>query len=1108
MSCTIRADPEIFPLSEAKRLEAENGVDSDSPKKKEPPTIEQFIDGPLKIVEPFEQYQQKEQFLKQEQQEEQEQQDQEEQEQEPPQEEQVTPSKKEDIPTDSDVSCPTLERRKAKKSVSFNPNEEKEIRKFTTGEPIVDQKNPFRNGHVNSGREKKTPPPVPTKRSTLSVRKTVTQQLREREREREKEKEREQLKNEANARGNKVSKVHNQIDDYITKEEVLKQSKYVKTYIKNPDAYFVFDPTVLARLKFEELKELKEIPNGKPKRKQAAPTRDSKNQSKSRNQAKATEAGKPNPNTNTNPNSKPPGIAFKKCSKPNYPELANLKIRTGTEPDPNGQAFLNSAEVTKNARKFDERVKKLQISSDDDLDEIDGPLTKSESSDELAPSSQLQSPAQSAMSGDGDSILPSPGTFTNTISSEEFQSYLDRKGLALMPKRELTTPTATPTATPTGTPTATPTLTPSPQLLRTREERRQQVAESLAALRKSNTKKLSVLQRLSNSLFPPRRKTMPQPATNAPRSLYGDGEKEEIRRKPDVPAEMRRILLERQNQQQNQNHSPNHNPNQNHSPNPNPNPGQAESPSRDSREFPLQRSAPERQSLIPRRVSPEEQPGRFARSASMQRSQIRSLGQRRSLAAEQLHPVPLSTSTPIRRGANEWEQLRAIKEVTDRQLYHKVLQQQQNQHQHQLQRQSEENIYEHLQPHQLLLQPGQQPFIRGASQRNTFSGISGRHRQVMILDGTPILPIQQMQQQPPRCQSQLDNMVSGGNSNPGQNEGLRRGYESESEAPVVMRRRETSSRRIGGLLTREEILEKVKEFCRKSISRTPVPAPVQMQMQMQPIYERQATPPKADISPVSYACVDDHSARPQVPLRVQSLPVAKGRFPAGMAGVAGVAGSPIYAHVNKRGSLLSNDSEQYLSSQHLGHVQDSPVLLDQYVLVETEKGVQAAQLVDYHPGGIYVPQPQVRMHHPHPQRGYVLQDGRATPLILGRSGQQDSQIYWTPQHQQLLQQQHLQQQLLQQHQHQQQQLQQRSMTMTMPTISSRGGHPVAQPRLNVQGGRVQAGGEGKQYFTLVPAPRNLTLRRQPQARNVNVNASDWELSSEAGEVQRIMEKHL
>lgn len=71
---------------------------------------------------------------------------------------------------------------KAKKSVTFNPNDEK-IRKFTTGEPIVDQKNPFKNGHVG-GKDKKTPPPVPTKRSTLSVRKTVTQQLRERERER------------------------------------------------------------------------------------------------------------------------------------------------------------------------------------------------------------------------------------------------------------------------------------------------------------------------------------------------------------------------------------------------------------------------------------------------------------------------------------------------------------------------------------------------------------------------------------------------------------------------------------------------------------------------------------------------------------------------------------------------------------------------------------------------------------------------------------------------------------------------------------------------------------------------------------------------------------
>ncbi|KAH8286988.1 hypothetical protein KR054_000397 [Drosophila jambulina] len=1070
MSETIPAGDAICPVSEAKRQEAES-----------------YIDAPLKIIEPFETLEDNnDQKQEQEQEQKQDKDKQQEAEEREEQEKQEKPEKPEEQhPAET----------KAKKSVSFNPNDEK-IRKFTTGEPIVDQKNPFRNGQVANGREKKTPPPVPAKRSTLSVRKTVTQQLREREREREREKEREQQKNEANARRTKVTKNSTTpADEYVTTEEVLKQSKYVKTYIKNPDAYFVYDPTVLARIKFEELQE---IAGKLPKRKQAAKDpRSGTKQPRVHNQ-------NTNPNPNPNPSTR---LSFKKCSKPNYPELANLKIRTGiSEPDTEGGLFLNPDEVTKNARKFDERVKKLQISSDDDLDEIDGPLTKSESSDELAHSPVK--PVKSAMSGapvesgeESPSSPPPPvGTFTNTISSDEFQAYLDRKGLALMPRRDLSTPTLS--ATSRATPTSTSTTSPP---LRTAEERRQQVAESLAALRKSNTKKLSVLQRLSQSLFPARRKTMPKPPATMPRSLYADPPpaKEEIRRKaPEAttPAEMRRVLLE---SRQPQSQVPNGRPVQV------PVPRRIGDLQNRNPTVTLQRSAPERQSLIPRRISPEAPPAsRFGRSSSMDRSQIRMLGQRRSLAAEQQQQqqqlqqlqqqqqhlqqqqkqqqqqhLPMATSTPVR-GQNEWEQLRAIKEVTDRQLYHKVLQQQQQPQPHPVQKlqRPREEIYEHLQPVQQQQQQQPQQFLRGSQQRNTFSGISGRHRHVMILDGTPIVPVQQVQQvqvQPPRCQSVLDNMVA--------SPGLRRGYESESEVtPVVMRRRDQGqsqapSRRIGGLLTREEILDKVKEFCRKSISRTPLPA---TKMQMQPIYERHMTPQNADVSPVSYASVDDQGARPQVPLRVQSLPVQQVRYPPADASLQ-AAGSPIYAHVSKRTSLLSNDSDQYLSSQQLGLL-GRPVLLDQFVLVETGEGqLQAAQLVDYHhPGNLYVSQNQ----------GYTMQDGRTTPLILDRASQQQgSQIYWTPQHRL----------------HQQQQQQQQHRLMTMPR-APRGFQPVA-PRLNLPPTTwakqhqppVVLGGGTQKFAAMVPSPRN-----HIHSLAKNGNASDWELSSEAGEVRRIMENHL
>ncbi|XP_017872077.1 PREDICTED: putative mediator of RNA polymerase II transcription subunit 26 isoform X2 [Drosophila arizonae] len=1027
------------------------------------------------------------------------------------------------------------EKEKVKKCVTFNPNDEK-IRKFTTGDPIVDQQNPFKNGLIDSSGKKKTPPPVPTKRSTLSVRKTVTQQLREREREKEKEreklkereleekslkdKEREQLKNEANNR----KKAELVGDDFITTEEVLKQSKYVKTYIKNPDAYFVYDPTVLARLKFEELREISGKP---PKRKQVWTNGQQAAHRLREAKTPATKLAK-----QQEANGKPKTATFKKCSKPNYPELANLKIRTGT--DTNG-VYFNPAEVTKNAKKFDERVKKLQISSDDDLDEIDGPLTKSESSDELNPPSAEDDPATMTTNGNGNENGNGHplGTFTNTISSEEFHAYLERKGLALMPKREINSPT--PTTTPKSTPAATPTVTPTRA---TAEERRQQVAESLAALRKSNTKKLSVLQRLSNSLFATRRKTTPKAVLPAPRSVYSDAaEPKQLR----TPAEMRRILLENQpNGQLRQELRQ-----------PQPQPQPRSKPTLEARlePVPFQRSTVERQSLIPRRVSPPENNlNRFTRSASMDRNQIKlhgqrtlsrleSVGQRRSVASNEERSsnshshsnsngnassnscsYPIATSTPVRKALetqssnqNEWEQLRAIKEVTDRQLYNKVMQQQQQQLQQQQQqqlqrqrqRQSEENIYEHLQSQQLAAPAA---FVRGSVQRNTYAGVSGRNRQMLQQQQQQQQQQQKQQQQqqqqqqlPARCQSVLDELISP------PERGMRRGYESENEneTPVVLRRKEANAgRRIGGLLTRDEILEKVKDFCRKSINRTPAPA-----AKMQPIYERhngQQQHP-ADISPVSYASVETQKrpasqlslARPQVPLRVQSLP---------RSSYAATA-SPIYAHVNKRNSLLSNESEQYVSNQQLLQRQSLVTLTPtEYVLIQTEDGLQAAKLItDYqHNSSLYM-QPQYIRASP---QGYVRieelamaqqqqqqlqqqqlqqqqqqQHGRATPLILDRAAQQTSQIYWTPQHQRL------------------QQTQQANQANQLTLQKTPRMYPVPAPRLHMPQGYVLANGQA--YATVMPAPRN-QANRQQSARN----ASNWDCSSEAGEIRHILDKSL
>nr|XP_036221074.1 uncharacterized protein LOC106614627 isoform X1 [Bactrocera oleae]XP_036221075.1 uncharacterized protein LOC106614627 isoform X1 [Bactrocera oleae]XP_036221076.1 uncharacterized protein LOC106614627 isoform X1 [Bactrocera oleae]XP_036221077.1 uncharacterized protein LOC106614627 isoform X1 [Bactrocera oleae]XP_036221079.1 uncharacterized protein LOC106614627 isoform X1 [Bactrocera oleae]XP_036221080.1 uncharacterized protein LOC106614627 isoform X1 [Bactrocera oleae]XP_036221081.1 uncharac len=432
----------------------------------------------------------------------------------------------------SSISVSVKSSTKLKKSVSFDPQDEK-VRKFIEGEPIVDQKNPFKQHYStwgNSAKKKKIPPPVPAKRSTLSVRKTVTQQLREREREKEKEKER--LKNETNNRKSSSGIIASlpSPDDFVTTEEVLKQSKYVKTYVKNPDPYFVYDPSILARLKCEETRD---VSDKKPSKKLRLT-----NQNKDR-----IKDLKSRPSIETSfSHSK---IPFKKCSKPNYPDLSDIKIKVGTDLDGN---FFNPAEVSKNAKKFDDRVKKLQISSEDDLDEIDGPLTKSESSDEVTPNSvhvkkintASEQPKNVNVENMDDKEIfeeAAEGTFTNTIKSKEFHDYLEKKGLTLIPKK-----------IPNG---AQSVYTTGRQIFRSdtrisfkSPESVQISVDTTDSVR--NSKKPSVFQRLlSNSIFATRRKTTPKDIVPTPKSL--NNYKMHFKENIDNPqSSLKRVVLERQ----------------------------------------------------------------------------------------------------------------------------------------------------------------------------------------------------------------------------------------------------------------------------------------------------------------------------------------------------------------------------------------------------------------------------------------------------------------------------------------------------------------------------------------------------------------------------------
>ncbi|XP_054726911.1 uncharacterized protein LOC129236744 [Anastrepha obliqua] len=1143
---------------------------------------------------------------------------------------------------------------KLKKSVSFDPQDEK-VRKFIAGEPIVDQKNPFKQHYStwgNSAKKKKTPPPVPTKRSTLSVRKTVTQQLRERER--EKEKERERLKNETNNRKSStgVNPALPSPDEFVTTEEVLNQSKYVKTYIKNPDPYFVYDPTILARLKFEELRDLAD----------KKPPKKLRLSNQTRDRIKDLK-NKPSAETSLSYSKLP----FKKCSKPNYPDLSDIKIKVGTDLDGN---FFNPAEVSKNAKKFDDRVKKLHISSDDDLDEIDCPLTKSESSDEVTPNlvnKEISSKAggkeanAKIMNNENKVEQPVEGTFTNTIKSKEFQDYLEKKGLTLIPKK---IPNGARSVYANGIEVA----KSNPRISFKSPESVQISVDTTDSAR--NIKKPSVFQRLlSNSIFATRRKTTPKYIVPAPRSLYNYNM--HVKENNDnLHSSMKRVVLERQSfhgrphvnnllssaetdylkhqdERSRKSFASGDNlsvslssvltnaelansaerilkPTRTHSREKLGNPQQAKQSQQNNiilkpkaqriqasnsathlsakevdvgSDGTLKRSAAERQSLIPKRTTHTlDRRQVFGRSASMDRNEIlkkkllREL-QNRSKSDNEASKIstpltskenireqfstsngPKLTSTPIRNANSdpenknfvqnvkpsnkvyvdqqEWERLKAMKERMDKELYFRMLQEQKQQR-------DAENIYERLQPTQQIFmaqssnispqpRPLENNFIRGSPQRNTFSGLT-KNRQAKIIDGRALIPAEYpltMQsisninhahfESAPRSQSVLDNMTLASRHS----KSNRRDYESDVGTPVVLRRKDnnpseqfehTEQRRIGGILTRDEILQKVKEFCRKSLNKTPT---IQ-QPQIQEINKKHIGP--SDLSPVSYASVETNQrpasrmyAAPQVPQRLQSLP--QQFIPINATQIISEinpnTSSPIYAHVVKRSSLLSNHSEIYDSPQKTNLVRrdaEAPAMYvtrgslpaPQYVLVEGDKLVPATQVISYYPGqnDIYTQPHYVRPYKLQPvpgAYGYIsvrepqprqqlrprLHDGRSTPLILDHSSQQTSQIYWTQhnQHDVLL-----------------------PVEISSPRYTLKQLHPVPAPRMEISN---RANMKTVLNTTSIQNQKPATIERGCTPTNRqhqmlissaesggfnNQHPYEWESGSEAGEVQRILE---
>jgi hypothetical protein len=161
-----------------------------------------------------------------------------------------------------------------KKSVSFGNDED--VTKFISGDEIVDKKNPFRQSNDDDYAEKYKITKVKKSIIPTKVPRNITS----------------------------APKANVDETDFISKEEILKQSKYVPVYIKNPDRILTYDRSVLEKLALKD---------GSPKQKHIA---------------KRAPVPVPRKSVNDTSNKKPKEKKRTKYRWDNskYPDLADIKV--------------------------------------------------------------------------------------------------------------------------------------------------------------------------------------------------------------------------------------------------------------------------------------------------------------------------------------------------------------------------------------------------------------------------------------------------------------------------------------------------------------------------------------------------------------------------------------------------------------------------------------------------------------------------------------------------------------------------------------------------------------------------------------------------------------
>lgn len=235
-------------------------------------------------------------------------------------------------------------------------------------------------------------------------------------------------------------------NEFITKEEILRQSKYVKTYIKNPDKRLNYDKSVIQKLNAIKAqgREVRDVvviecttpppplspsqvrpPIPAPRTVYQQSDRNNNNRSKRSPQRAHTWNPKPLPRARR--------------------EYAEVKVRTGSADAE--ESLYDSNEVVLNALKFDSRFRQLEFGSQDDIDTIaektedaegiEAAATGEQSIARSETSSVASTPAKGQPEGKKSTFAEDvKKSFSNTVKSADFMKYLQSKGLSLVPAKQ------------------------------------------------------------------------------------------------------------------------------------------------------------------------------------------------------------------------------------------------------------------------------------------------------------------------------------------------------------------------------------------------------------------------------------------------------------------------------------------------------------------------------------------------------------------------------------------------------------------------------------------------------------------------------------------------